>query len=78
MKVLVVQGYNMDEYPIPKTSFNQFWGPCMESVKKWTAEMGYDYKFYTGPIENIDYPSLLNTPCSYDRTKRTVLEVSVV
>ena len=69
MKVLVVQGYNMDEYPIPKTSFNQFWGPCMDSVKKWTAEMGYDYKFYTGPIENIDYPSLLNTPCSYDRTK---------
>ena len=45
MKVLIVQGICTDN--VPPGEMKNFWNPCMDTVRKWAGNRGWDYKLFT-------------------------------
>lgn len=68
MKVGVIQALdtsNFNEYQL-----EQFWQPCINSVKRWAQSLNYGYHFYNTPLTKIDVKNNLDTSWVSDSKTR--------
>ena len=68
MKVAVVQGLQTEN--IPLGALQNFWIPCMGTVKQWCTINDIDYHFFSKPLDPFDCEELLDCTFQYDKVTR--------